>query len=258
MEDPIYITGLLFLGLGIKLVGFAIRDELLLRVLVAIGITCDVLFYTLRSEPVWNAVAANASLVTINVVLILLIVTERTSWRMSPEDRSLFKHFPTLTPGQFRRIRKLMVRETLDPETPLTLEGKPVEDLMLVFSDQVMITKNGESFPIAGPTFVGEISFLTGHPSSADVHLPDGGTVVRLPVAELRRLMRKSPGLHNAVVALFGQEMARKVADSVPMDRAADTRSPEAASDGAGLAVPAGAAAGAMEVVGSVRSTREP
>ena len=33
--------------------------------------------------------------------------------------------------------------------------------------------------------------------------------------------MDRSPPLSNAMVALFGQELARKVADSVPMQRAA-------------------------------------
>jgi CRP-like cAMP-binding protein len=117
-----------------------------------------------------------------------------------------------------------MRRETVDPGTPLTLEGKPVDDLMLVYSERIEIEKSGASFPIAGPAFVGEIALLTGNPSSASVHLPEGGTVVRIPLDLLKARMARSPSLSNAMVALFGQELARKLADSVPMDRAALTR----------------------------------
>jgi hypothetical protein len=91
---------------------------------------------------------------------------------------------------------------------------------MLVFADQILITKGGVGFPISGPAFVGEVAFLTGNRSSADVSLPAGGTVVRLPIGPLKRQMARKPALSNAMVALFGRELARKVADSVPMERA--------------------------------------
>ena len=90
---------------------------------------------------------------------------------------------------------------------------------MLVLSKQIEIEKDGKAFPIAGPTFVGEIALLTGNPSSAGVFLPDGGTIVSIPILRLQRSMSRSPALSNAIVALFGQELARKVADSAPMDR---------------------------------------
>jgi predicted signal transduction protein with EAL and GGDEF domain len=224
MTDPILITGILFLGLLFKFAGFAVRDELWLRILVMTGLVCDAIFYAVRTEPVPQSVAANLLLVSINLILVLLIVTERTTWRMSADDRSLYQSFPTLTPGQFRRLKRLMRRETVAPGTPLTLEGKPVDDLMLVYAERIEIEKAGATFPIAGPAFVGEIALLTGNVSSASVHLPEGGTVVRIPLDTLKARMARAPSLSNAMVALFGQEMARKVADSVPMDRAAMAR----------------------------------
>ena len=224
MGDPILISAILFLGLVFKFAGFAIRDELWLRLLVMTGLFCDVLFYALRPEPVLQSVAANALLISVNLILVALIVMERTTWRMSREDRATFAHFPTLTPGQFRRLLRLARRETVEAGTPLLLEGKPVEDLMLVYAERIEIEKDGTAFPIAGPAFVGEIALLTGNPSSAGVRLPEGGTVLRLPIDALRSRMDRSPPLSNAMVALFGQELARKVADSVPMDRAAQVR----------------------------------
>lgn len=171
-----------------------------------------------------QSVVSNLGLVSINIVLILLIIAERTRWRMSVEDRALFGHFPTLTPGQFRRLLPMMVRRTEEAGAQLAWEGRPVDDLMLVFSERIEIGKGGRAVPIAGPAFVGEVAFLTGNPSSADVTLPEGGTVVRLPIGALKRRMARKPALSNAMVALFGRELARKVADSVPMERAAQPR----------------------------------
>lgn len=224
MDPNFAVSGILFLGLLLKISGFLVRDELLLRLLVAGGLACDALFYGTRPDPILQSVVSNLGLVTINLVLVVLIVSERTRWRMSVEDRTLFDHFPTLSPGQFRRLRPLMTGRTQEAGTQLAWEGRPIEDLMLVFSDRILIGKAGMVLPIAGPAFVGEIALLTGAPSSADVTLPDGGTVVFVPIAGLQRQMARKPALSNAMVALFGRELARKLADSVPMDRASRPR----------------------------------
>jgi hypothetical protein len=220
MTDPTSVTAILFLGLTLKLIGFAVRDELWLRVLVTTGLTCDAIFYAVRPEPVLQSVLANVLLTSVNLVLIALILVERTTWGMSATDRETYSHFPTLTPGQFRRLRKIMQRSTTEEETELLREGQPVEALMLILSPRINIEKEGKTYPISGPTFVGEIALLTGNKSSASVSLPKGGTVIKLPLLRLRARMSRSPALSNAIVALFGQELARKVADSAPMERA--------------------------------------
>lgn len=212
---------ILLVGLVFKLTGFAVRDELLLRVLVVCGFICDAAYYMLRADPIIPSFLSNIALLSINVVLIAAIASERTTWRMSPDDRDTFSHFKTLSPGQFRRLKKMTTARAADAGAVLTREGASVDSLMLVFAKTIIITKNGESFPIAGPTFVGEIAFLTGNTSSADVTLPDGGTVLHVDSAKLRHRMGRSPDFNNAMVALFGAELARKVADSVPMERAA-------------------------------------
>ncbi|WP_341861032.1 cyclic nucleotide-binding domain-containing protein [Gymnodinialimonas sp. 57CJ19] len=208
---------ILLVGLVFKLAGFAVRDEMWLRVLVVCGFICDAAYYFFRADPILPSVFSNIALLSINVVLIVAIVSERTTWRMSADDRQTFSHFSTLTPGQFRRLRKMVKAELADAGTVLTQEGAPVDDLMLVFAPTITITKGGESFPIRGPAFVGEIAFLTGNVSSADVTLPDGGTVLRVDSTVLRKHMAHSPAFKNAMTALFGAELARKVAESVPI-----------------------------------------
>lgn len=212
---------ILLVGLVFKLTGFAVRDELLLRVLVVCGFICDAAYYFFRADPILPSVLSNIALLGVNVILIAAIASERTTWRMTEDDKRTFAHFPTLSPGQFRRLKRMLQSKSEAPGTVLTREGVAVTDLMLVFADTILITKRGEAFPIAGPAFVGEVAFLTGNPSSADVCLPEGGTVMRIDSTALRHRMTRSPGFNNAMVALFGAELARKVAESVPMEQAA-------------------------------------
>ena len=61
---------------------------------------------------------------------------------------------------------------------------------------------------------VGEISYLTGKPASADVR---AGTVTRLFVishSELDRIKLERPDLHNKLMYVLGREVAQKLANA--------------------------------------------
>lgn len=208
---------LLILGLCFKVSGFAVRDELWLRILVTTGMLLDVLYYALRAEPIAASVFSNAIIVTINLVLVAYIVLERTTFRMSPEQVDLYKAFQTLTPGHFRKIyRHVRWRETTVPLVLLE-SGQPVHNLYYVFAETYTIRKHGQPAMVRGPAFVGEIALLTGNLSSARVELPAHTRYVEIPFAALRALMARSQGFHNSIVALFANDLAGKVAQSAPV-----------------------------------------
>lgn len=208
---------LIYFGLILKCAGFFLRDEMLLRLLVAGGMAADMAFYALQTPPILPSVLANVILVAINIALIVVIVFERTQIGMKPDDRALFRHFKTLSPGQFRRILRDATQSKLESERVLVSEGRGVDTLYFVEAHQYDIVKQGVRYPAKGPAFVGEVAFLTNQPSSADVSVPAGASIVGFDIGRLRQMMRKSASLENGMVALFGDDLARKVAKSVPM-----------------------------------------
>lgn len=216
MPDPSWITGILIFGLTVKCIGFAVRDEIWLRGLILIGLVCDVIFYSMRAEPVLQSIMANLLLMTVNLVLITLILVERTTWNLSDQDRRIYAHLPTLTPGQFRKLRKIMRSESVRPGTRLIEEGQPVKDLVLILAKRLDVEKAGKTYPASGPSFVGEIALLTGKLSSASIILPEGGEIVRFPMAMLKAQMVRWPSLSNAIVAVFSEELAMKVVEGAP------------------------------------------
>ncbi|KPP89603.1 MAG: Cyclic nucleotide-binding domain [Rhodobacteraceae bacterium HLUCCA08] len=218
LSEPLSL--LLLCGLALKCAGFVLRDELLLRLFVAAGICMDIAFYALQPVPIAQSIIVNSVLVAVNVVLIGIILFERTTWRMSDEDRSLFAHFPTLTPGQFRRVMRTAEGTIPEAATDLIAEGAAVNKLFLVFAETYEIEKRGRVYAARGPAFVGEIAFLTGAASSAGVRVPAGSRVVSFDSAALHKLMARKPAIHNGMVALFGRDLAAKVAASVPIPQA--------------------------------------
>lgn len=213
-----FLSAILFTGLVFKAIGFLVRDELLLRLLVGIGLICDILFYALQPVPIWQSLVANAVLAVINVSLVAFIVFERTTLSMSPRDKALFKAFPTLKPGQFRRVLRHSEWKEAGQDTQLVAEGASVDRLYYVLSDRFEVTKQGQTYHAQGPAFVGELVFLNGGTASATVQIPKGSAYISIDSDKLKASMHRSDTLNNAMIALFGRDLAGKVANSVPVE----------------------------------------
>lgn len=208
---------LIFIGLAFKLAGFLVRDELILRSLVLTGMACDVVFYYLQSPAIWASVIANTSLVIVNLALITIIIFERSTWFMSAKERMAFEHFKTLSPGQFRRIMRGAHWRVAMQDTILLREGERSDKLYFLETDHFYIRKKGTEYTASGPAFAGEIMFLQGGVASATVAVPQGATYVEWDASALHWAMKKSRPLDNALVARFGQDLADKVRNSVPL-----------------------------------------
>lgn len=210
-------TLLIFAGLAFKSAGFLVRDELWLRTLVLIGMGFDLSFYFLQTPAIWGSVITNATLLLVNLSILVLVVVERSTWFMSERERIAFENFKTLSPGQFRRINRF-ARWTVAPyDMTLLKEGQSGESLFFLEVDSFQITKQGQDYTAQGPAFAGEIMLMHGGVASATVHVPQGAVFAEWDAEEMRRLMAKSQPLKNALVARFGIDLAGKVRNSVPL-----------------------------------------
>ena len=215
---PLPYETLVYLGLALKIAGFAVRDELVLRGLVTSGMAADIAYFVSRPDPVLSSALANGVIVAINAALILYIVFERTTFRMGPRQAALFKSFPTLTPGHFRKLYRVASWGEATEPTRIIAQGQVVDRLFLILADSYTITKDGADFTARGPAFAGEIALLTGNLSSATVTLPAGTRFVAFPFDAIHRQMARSRAFQNSMIALFSRDLARKVALSTPID----------------------------------------
>lgn len=206
------------LALLFHVLGLLARNELLLRGLLLIGTGCYVTYYYyVGSNPLWDAIWASSVIGLTNLTMILVILRERSTWGMSPAMRALYRSFPTLNPGQFRKIMKHADWVTAKTDTQICTKGVRPRYLCIVSSGQMILRGDMGDVPIGPGNFVGEISFLLGGPASADVIAPKGVEYVRLDRERLMAKMDKSMRLSNAVSALFNKDIARKLSVSWPV-----------------------------------------
>ena len=221
MDLSIIWTAGIFVHLALLfyVLGFMIRDELWLRALILVGTGFYILYYYFAADaPLWDAIFASGVIGTVNIVMILVIMRERSTFGMSAEMLSIYRSFPTLSPGQFRRIMSVAERRTITQSTPICDEGVAPGHLFFVISGEMTLDRKGEKVRAAGGSFVGEISFLLDGPASATVVLEEGSQYLAWPRPALRRMMRRSDALANALAALFNRDLAGKLSRSMPRE----------------------------------------
>lgn len=208
--------------------GFLLREELTLRLLVTGGISCDVTFYAIQTPPIVPSVLSNFVLCVVNAAILLVILWERTTIGMTAQQRSLYSHFGTMTPGQFRvMMRYASVFEASD-DTVFLREGTPVDALYFIQSGGFVIYKGDTLGKAPAPSFIGEIAFLNGANASGTVRVETASSYGRWSSNTLQSALERRPRQRQAMVSRLAEDMAKKVAFSLPM---APLSVPEARQD---------------------------
>ena len=212
---------LVYLAFIFDMLGFMARDELWLRLLMLTASAFYLVYYFFVTDtPLWDALITNGVLAGINLVMIVIVVLERTTITMSEEHAQLYRSFSMLTPGQFRRLIRAAEEAEATAPRSLTENGAPLDRLYYVSRGPVVVDKYGHKTRIADQTFVGEIAYLTGGPATADVTVEPGAKYLVWPVEKLHELSRKHPALQVALAAQLNVDLAHKVAHSAPVEDA--------------------------------------
>lgn len=206
------------LALLFYVLGLLVRNELLLRGLLFIGTLFYLLYYYFISDtPLWDAIWTSSVIGITNLTMMLLIVREKSTIGMAPDMLKLYRAFPTLNPGQFRKIMKHADWITADADTQLCTQNMRPDYLCLVSSGEMVLRRDGRDVRIGAGNFIGEISFLLGGPATADVIALKGVEYVRWDREILMAQMNKSMRLSNAISALFNKDIAQKLSVSWPV-----------------------------------------
>jgi hypothetical protein len=137
--ESLVVASLLFKGLE-----YLARDALVLRVLVTMGIICDVFFYALQPIPILPPVISSLILIAINLGIPVIVILERTTLAMSDREKRLFAALDTLTPGQFRKLKRLGQFRTATERMEILKEGEVPTNLYHVEGPGFEL-RNGES-----------------------------------------------------------------------------------------------------------------
>jgi len=210
---------LLHAGAVVYVIAFLFRDEALIRGFSVLGTLLYMGYYFwYPPEPLWDAIVTSTIFLGANVVVIFMILLERTTFHLNDDEKRLYEGFDTLTPGEFRKLLKHAEWHASNEQDTLTTEGEKPERLFYVLDGDVLIEKDGTTFAVSDGRFIGEIGYVLDEPATANVRAPEGTRYVSWKVSDLTRLSYKKPAIGVALTALLGEDLARKLASSVHAD----------------------------------------
>lgn len=206
---------LIYPAAALLLIGYAIRDELRLRLLIVVSTFVYIAYYA-AVGPLWGAIITSALMLAVNFWVLGQIILERTTLRMTDDEKALFEAFDTLTPGQFRRIAAIAKwRQADDPTgTILTQEDEPSDALFYIFEGDISVEKYGKQFRLPADNFVGEVAFVLNRRTTATTVAPEGVRFVEWDSEALRGLGRKYEPLRISLNALLTRDLAKKLGRS--------------------------------------------
>ncbi|MEO0680376.1 MAG: cyclic nucleotide-binding domain-containing protein [Pseudomonadota bacterium] len=200
-----YMAGLLF------------RDQIVLRLLILIGSAFYIVYYSIAAEaPLWTAIAGTLGITAANLWGLGALLLSRRPSAVPMRQRGIREAMGGMEPGLFRRLMRSGEEMRAGGPIQMTDENARPGALWFLVSGRARLMKGGRAGWLEGPCFVGEVSWLTGSPASAEVTALPGAVLVRWERAELRRLVRRSLRLETALEAAIAVDMARKVSQGRP------------------------------------------
>jgi len=205
------IDALIHVANVLYLVSYLVRDILWLRLMTVVAM-CTLLPYYVQHD-LWAALGWNLLFLVINLREIARLFAERRPVRLSAREERLYHLvFRALKPREF--VKLLAIGRWVDTESdePLLEKGQELDELRLIVEGEAAVTVGGEDVAtLADGHFVGEMSYLTGEPTSAAVCTRGATTYVAWPKAKLDELLEKNPPIRAALQLVMGTDLAAKL-----------------------------------------------
>ena len=225
LYEYLNLTSLLILtAVGAYVLAFLFRSQIYIRLLVVLGSVCYCAYYlTVGSEPLWDAFLGTALIALASFQGMVRLWLSRIPAILNSADRPVWRLMGDIEPGLFRQLSRAGKRIEIETTTILTQEGAAPDALWFLIEGELRLERRRQpSARLQGSGFVGEIAWLNRGSASATVIAEPGTKLIRWHVPTLRRTLRKNHRLELALEALIAHDMARKLANSSPIQIVAD------------------------------------
>lgn len=168
---------------------------------------------------VWGAIEDNLGVIGWNSAFVIINsfqtarIARQERVTLDPADEQIrTTFFPTLNARDFLTLWTAGRGDIVDAESSLCVEGEPQEDVLLVLEGSVRVAHSrGLAVERSAPCFIGEMSFLTRAPASADVTTRDEAKIRRWNQDDLRNLHALNERCAQAWQVALGVDVANKL-----------------------------------------------
>ena len=205
------------LAFGLIAFSFLVKDILYLRILSILASLFSVLYnFYIPLEPMWLPIGWNIIFVLVNLYHIAVIIYEKRPVKMSSKEKELHETmFRGLTPVEFLKITKIAKWKKYKTPLPIITQGKPVNDLILIYNGTVDVLVNDNKVAeLKDGQFVGEMSFLTEKPATATCKVEHNAECLVWPQKDFKDLLKRNPSLYFTIQSLLSEQVSNNLVSS--------------------------------------------
>ncbi len=197
---------------------YIVRDIFWLRVLSVIAGLMTFPYFIFQPEILFSALFWQSAFVLINLVNIAHLVYSQRPVPMTEQQMHLKNMvFRNLTQRETVEILNLAKWYSANAQEHMIRHGESPNRLYLLYSGTVRITTDEQWLAHRGPgCFLGELNFLTGSPTMADVVFTSPGRYIYWEADKLQNFLDKRHSLKVAFESLLAVQVAHKLANRSP------------------------------------------
>jgi hypothetical protein len=224
-------SALFLVGYGLFVICFFCKDILYLRALAVIGQIALIPYYVALFDNVNLDFAAghdlisgrlspyiglfcSVILVSVNLVYICLLLTERRSVLLTPIEKTVYElSFSSLTSRTFKRLFRLGKITNLKQRDLIICRNSKSTMLYLILDGSAEVElSSGQTKELNSGHFIGELSFITGDLTSANVRASqDNTTVLAWTKCDLVKFLDRDLVLSNAFDLILSTDVTGKL-----------------------------------------------
>ena len=194
----------------ITFVSLAIKDVLFLRIVVTFAIIIEVFYQLNYGNPqiaFWNCL-----FLMINTVQVFKLIRERSPIKIPDDIEDIYKSkFSDMTQREFVYFWNLGSQKDVT-DVGLIKEGDYQKSLFLILSGNAEVSRDQRLIAtLKRGEFVGEISFITKEPASADVYAKSKLYYIEWDQNELRKLKVSNSSFWTKLNQILGEDLAKKI-----------------------------------------------
>ena len=196
---------------------FLVKDILYLRLLSILASAFSIFYnFYIPVEPMWIAIFWNCIFILVNIYHIAIIVYEKRPVKMTDKETELYETmFRGLSPVEFLKITKVAQWKQFKSPLPIIQQGKPVNDLILIYNGMVDILVNDKKVAeLKDGQFVGEMSFLTEKPATATCKVAHTTECLVWPQKDFKDLLKRNPSLYFTIQSLLSEQVSNNLVSS--------------------------------------------
>ena len=204
------------LGQAFQSAGSFFKDMLFMRLFLVIGIGLEMVYQfngPEKQEPLWALFFWSSLFILINLYQITILAFERMRSKLNEKERRLYEIvFPGMLKYNFKKLISKAHWKIVPKDTYLVNEGTHLPDLVLIYKGLAEVKHESTILAmLRDGQFVGEMSFLSGHPTTADVLSATDLEYVYWNKQALEELMTKSPEISADLQKIFNNDLIHKL-----------------------------------------------